>query len=130
MEKFPVHRHGPSILRSAPTFFNAVADALMWIIAPALHYLEDFLLFGPPGSETCSQALGQALDYCTRLGAPIAETKTEGPSTVLVFLGLELDAVERTVRLPEEKLHRLQAQITVWANKKSCTKRVASSPVF
>ena len=42
---------------------------------------------------------------------------------MLVFLGLELDMVEGTVRLPEEKLHRLQAHITVWAEKKSCTKR-------
>ena len=39
----------PFGLRSAPKIFNAVADALMWIlesrgIALALHYLDDYLL--------------------------------------------------------------------------------------
>ena len=52
----------PFGLRSAPKIFNAVADGLQWIllnhnITPNLHYLDDFLLFGRPGSENPLQRL-------------------------------------------------------------------------
>ncbi|KAL5510801.1 hypothetical protein EMCRGX_G006403 [Ephydatia muelleri] len=45
-------------LRSAPSIFNEFASALHWILehnygATLLHYLDDFLLLGPPGLPTC-----------------------------------------------------------------------------
>ena len=46
----------PFGLCSAPKIFNAVADAFEWCIAKAgvqvlYHYLDDFVVLGPPGSE-------------------------------------------------------------------------------
>ena len=43
----------PFGLRSAPNFFNAVADALNWCLQRArirfiLHYLDDFIVIAPP----------------------------------------------------------------------------------
>ena len=49
--------------------------------------------------------------------------KTQGPTTKLVFLGIEISTVTKTLRLPEEKRARLQATIGEWQNKWSCTKR-------
>ena len=48
----------PFRLRSAPKIFNAVADALQWImecngVPEMLHYLDDFLIFGVPESLDC-----------------------------------------------------------------------------
>ena len=45
---------------------------------------------------------------CGELGVPIAEHKTDGPTTCLVFLGIEIDTVAGQLRLPGEKLKRLQ----------------------
>ncbi len=98
-------------LRSAPKIFNAVADALMWIMGQqgtrAIHYLDDYLIFGAPNTPEYQLALAQTLVTCARLGVPIAKHKTEGPTCRLTFLGIELDTQAGVVRLPQEKLIRL-----------------------
>ena len=53
----------------------------------------------------------------------IFKLKTEGPAAILIFLGIELDTVAGILRLPKEKLLRLQAEIGRWAGRQSCTKR-------
>ena len=47
----------------------------------------------------------KALECCAHLGIPVAPLKTHGPTTKLVFLGIEIDTEARRVRLPEAKLH-------------------------
>ena len=79
----------PFGLHSAPKIFTAMADGLLWIMASnrvesALHYLDDFLFFGPPGTADCEGALRLALSLCQRLGVPVSEKKLEGPATSLV----------------------------------------------
>ena len=117
----------PFGLRSAPKIYSAVADAMQWILLRAgvdvIHYLDDFLLFGSEGPAQCGRALETALAMCARLGAPVASQKTEGPGSVLVFLGIELDTEGLVVRLQAEKLGRLQREIRKWGGKKACTKR-------
>ena len=118
----------PFGLRSAPKIFTAMADGLLWImaangVASALHYLDDYLFFGPPGTPDCKGALQLALSLCQRLGVPVSEKKFEGPTTTLVFLGIELDTVALELRLPGDKLSRLRSIIAAWRDKKSCTKR-------
>ena len=118
----------PFGLRSAPKIFTAVADALQFILQEKgvqriMHYLDDFLVFGEPSTLQCSKALQLAMEWCTRLGVPIAESKTEGPAEYITFLGIELDTSKGELRLPEEKLHRLQNEIRWWMGRRSCTKR-------
>ena len=45
----------PFGLRSAPERFNALADAIEWVLCTGgvkyvRHYLDDFILLGPPGT--------------------------------------------------------------------------------
>ncbi len=54
---------------------------------------------------------------------PVAVHKTEGPSTALVFLGILIDTVKMEIRLPADKLARLQLLINQWSAKTVCTKR-------
>ena len=81
------------------------------------------MLFGVPGTPQCSQALQLAMDWCNRLGVPIAESKTEGPAETITFLGIELDTLKGELWLPEEKWRRLQKEIRQWRDRRSCTKR-------
>ena len=86
----------PFGLRSAPKIFNALADGLEWYLRHlgvryVFHYLDDFLVVGPPASPECAEALAQLNSACARLGVPIAEHKREGPTTCLTFLGIEVD---------------------------------------
>ena len=67
-------------LRSAPKLFTAVADALLWVMGAhgletGMHYLDDFLLLGPQGSEKCGRSLHLCLDVCCLLGVSVAPQK-------------------------------------------------------
>ena len=115
----------PFGLRSAPKIYNAIADAQMWIFkhldrVEVIHYLDDFLDFGAPGSSQCEQALTRSLARCQFLGVPVAAKKTEGPGENLTFLGIELDTQSLTI--PATKLTCLRREILQWESLKSCTK--------
>ena len=122
----------PFGLRSAPKIFSAVADGLTWAmhckgIQHLLHYLDDFLFFGPPNHPKCSSDLTTAQSTCRELGFPIAEDKVEGPSTSIIFLGIEIDTIKFELRLPAHKLQRLQSLIDHWMRKKAASKRELQS---
>ena len=118
----------PFGLRSAPIIFSAVADALQWIIQQKgvdhlYHYLDDFIMMGAPQSSSCQNNLALTLDTCKQVGMPIEPEKTEGPATKITFLGMELDSVALTIRLPEPKLNRLRALLADWSGLKTVKKR-------
>ena len=109
----------PFGLRSAPKIFSALADGLLWVmlqngVERALHYLDDFLFVGHPESDQCTKSLQAALAVCSCLGVPVAPEKTEGPSSVITFLGIEIDTLAGQLRLPRDKLFRLQASLWQW----------------
>ena len=45
------------------------------------------------------------------LGLQLATEKTQGPSTSITFLGIELDPIKQSSRLPEDKLEVLKDHI-------------------
>lgn len=68
-----------------------------------IHYLDDFL--GGDGDKAgCQSLLSCIVDCLEWLSVPLAEDKTEGPSEILVFLGLELDSRNMLVRVPKDKI--------------------------
>ena len=118
----------PFGLWSAPKVFTAVADAMLWIMTQhgvqhAMHYLDDFLVLGPAGSDGCGVALAECLRLCQELGVAVAPHKTEGPSTAIAFLGIVIDTEKLVLRLPPEKIRHLRSQLADWKGKKSCRKR-------
>ncbi len=83
----------PFGLRSAPKIFNALANALEWIVFQAwvqhiFHYLDDFAVIGSPGSGECQHALAR---ICENLGVPLAPEKQDGPSASIIFLGIKFN---------------------------------------
>ena len=124
----------PFGLRSAPKLFTAVADAIEWCIHQRgvdliFHYLDDFLVMGPPNSATCKHSLELLVSECGELGVPLASEKIEGPSPILTFLGIEIDTREGILRLPADKLQRLISAVNEWLHRKSCTRRELESLV-
>ena len=77
-----------------------------------LHLLDDILIIS--GShEQCSRELSLFLQLCSCLGIPMAPEKTVGPSTVLLFAGIELDTVRSEARLPREKAMCCTKKVTL-----------------
>ena len=116
-------------LRSACKIFNNFADILAWILKFwgftwfLIHYLDDFFLVAPPNSNECSNNLSTCKAICAELGVPLAEEKTLGPSTVITFLGIELDSVKFEARLPVPKLVKVKSAVNKFLSLKSATKR-------
>ena len=118
-----IDRALPFGLRSAPKIFSAVANMLAWAlhcsgICHQIHYLDDFLFMGAPKSREDTEALSSALSLFESLGVPVASHKTEGPSTCVTFLGILVDTGSFELRLPPEKVGRLQALLQTWSIKK------------
>ena len=118
----------PFGLRSAPKVFNVVADTLEWMmrvsgVQKIDHYLDDFATYGAPYSEECAENLAALQSVAEGHGISLARDKTVGPSTRMVFLGIEIDTVAGTLRLPSDKLAKLQRMLQEWAGKKSARKR-------
>lgn len=119
----------PFGLRSAPYLFNQFADALEWILRSnyglkwVIHYLDDYLILGPPNSDLCRQFLQDFLSVCSVLGIPVAMEKVEGPLTILTFLGLELDSGMQQIRLTQGRLIEILAELRTWQARKKATKR-------
>ena len=114
--------------RSSPFIFNTFAVALAWIVlnvgrlAFLIHYLDDFFLANRT-KNGCRADMDVFLKICRELGVPIAEDKTEGPATRIVYLGIEIDTEAMTLRLPSDKLKKVKDLIKEWSGGRKCTKR-------
>ena len=62
-----------------------------------------------------------------QLGVPLAPEKRDGPSSVLIFLGIIINTVKGELRLPADKLRRLSGAVEEWLGKKWCTRRELES---
>ena len=108
--------------------FETFARFLEWVIrincpvGELEHYLDDFLFGGRSGTAHCQMMLSSFHAVSETFGVPIASEKTEGPTTVLVFLGLELDSILMQVRIPLEKIKLIITQIQdILRHKRSVT---------
>lgn len=115
----------PFGLRSSAKIFTAFADALEWIVRQKgvrhiEHYLDDFVVVGAPHSSQCADSLRTLTLTCQELGVPLATEKCEGPTSCLTFLGIELDTIAWSMRLPADKLSRIKATLSEWGDKKVC----------
>ena len=116
----------PFGLRSAPAIFNSLADLFHWCLVnnwnvlDLLHYLDDYFTLGPPLSDICASRLKAIDQAATEIGIPLSPDKCVGPTTCLIFLGIELDSVSMTARLPADKRTELIELLEEWATKRTC----------
>ena len=108
--------------------FSAIADGLLWImqkkgVSWAIHYIDDFLTMGAPLTGQCLKNTLIMQSVCDDAGLPMEPSKSVGPTTSLVFLGIQIDSDKGELRLPDEKLTQLQELITTWRGRKACRKR-------
>ena len=125
----------PSIwsIRSAPYLFNLVATALEWIFKEqstsphVIHYLDDFLFAGPGNNSCCKHTL--EMSVCSHLDIKIKTEKCVGPTTRITFLGIEIDKLSQTMRVPKEKLSELLIETSALSKRKKCKKREILSEI-
>ena len=86
-----------------------------------IHYLDDL---GVPETGEAARALSIALEV---FGVPVAVHKTEGPAYCITFLGIIVDTKNFELRLPGEKIQRLQTMLQSWSTRRSCTRKELES---
>ena len=114
----------PFGLRSAPSIFNRLASAIHWIlqnnynVRHLLHYLDDFLTAGPPGSPVCQQNLDSMLQLCHCINAPIKLEKVVSPTTQITFLGIVIDTSSMTASISEERKSAILTELQSFTDSK------------
>ena len=93
------------------------------------HYLDDFIFLGGQGTGLCLQTMSNFEQLCALLGVPLAEDKTAGPASILVFLGLELNSISFRIQIPADKLAKLKSSLTALLGKKKVTLKELQSLV-
>ena len=78
-------------------------------------------------SPHCVHNMSTMPAVCKWLGLPLHLGKCEGPTTVLVVLGIELDSINQAARLPADKLLALQGLISSWLPSRRCNRHKLES---
>ena len=113
--------------RLSPSIFDKLSQAVKRMMQrrgfhTIVVYLDDFLIIGSTYDE-CLLAFQTLIDLLVRLGFEINWRKVTYPTQILTFLGVEINAVERTLSLPADKLDDLRTLLRETCGRKSVSKR-------
>ena len=115
----------------SPGIFHRLTQAVKRIMARKgfdlmIVYLDDFLIISD-SKEACAQALSNLILLLRKLGFAIHWGKVVDPSQKIIFLGIELDSINMTLRLPHDKLDLLRLELQSFLNRKRASKRQLQS---
>ena len=103
--------------------FESLSQALQWILTTKLsvthmsHILDDFIFFGTD-YQSCKRHLHTFQTLATSLNIPIKHQKTVQPATTVILHGIEVDTINMTMRLPQDKLQDALAKVTELSSRK------------
>lgn len=130
--KYYVDRCLPMGLSSSCSRWEDFATAAEWIarnlgLKALIHYIDDYLLVCGPDMAAALQKLRSLLWLFCWLGLPVAMDKLDGPATLIVYLGVELDTVAMQARLPRARLDAILTALGQWSTQQRCTARELQS---
>ncbi len=132
--RYYFHRTLPFGLRSSCHLWERYATAAEWVITHVfgvvdiIHYVDDSFLAAAT-EEACLHCLRQTKLAYDELGVPDAPDKTEGPTTRLTFLGIQIDSQAMTVSLDQPKLDAIRLLLREWAGRETCSLRQLQSTI-
>ncbi|MEW8548538.1 MAG: reverse transcriptase domain-containing protein [Candidatus Thiodiazotropha sp.] len=111
----------------SPGIFHRLTQAVRRMMARkgydlVVVYLDDFLIMAD-SKEICAAALQCLVQLLRKLGFAIHWGKVVDPTTKITFLGIELDSLEMTLRLPEGKLQSFYKELHSFLRRKRASKR-------
>ena len=111
--------------------FQLVSDAIAHVVKfrtkkELVNCLDDFL-FVALLRYMCERQLNIFLEVCKEINFPVSEEKTFHAATCMIFLGLLIDTIARTVSIPIEKIEKtrnLNQEILAKPSKKIMVKQL------
>jgi len=134
-DKYYIDKFLPMGLSQSANLFEKFSTFLQWLVEKRSgmttvdHLLDDFIFAGKHGSNACMSLVNTFEEVCKELGVPIATEKSIDPTTVMVFLGLEIDTNEMTIRVPSHKIEELTALLQDFLSRKKITLKQLQSLV-
>ena len=115
----------PFGFRHGSTFFQRCSDAIRYIMASQgynrlYNYIDDLVYIGTP--EDIYNAYYYLIDLLQQLGLEISKEKLVPPTTSLVCLGIQVDVIQKTISIPQDKLLQIHNECKNWVSKTTCTK--------
>jgi hypothetical protein len=74
------------------------------------------LFAGQVQTPECKHLMQTFKNVCFEMDVPLNKDKTDGPTTCLIFLGLEIDTVDMQIRIPIHKVYELVI-LQYWVSK-------------
>lgn len=127
-EKYYYDKCLPQGCSSSCQTFQRISNGLLWILknkfglSNIVNVLDDFLFVGSSHKQ-CKDSLHTFITLANELGIPLAPNKTVGPTTNIVFLGVQLNTEKMTASLPSEKINRYVADLSELQNHRKITLR-------
>lgn len=115
--------------------FEKFSTFLQWVVKEKAglstleHYLDDFIFAGRKQTGECRTLMEIFKQTCDEFGIPLADDKTQGPVTSLIFLGLEIDTVQRCIRIPTSKILELKGLLKILIDRKKVKRKELESLV-
>lgn len=98
----------PAVFEVFSTFVQwAVINSSQSHLTSVDHYLDDFWFAGRKDSSDCLELMDTFDFVCKDIGIPINHDKTEGPTTRLTYLGIEIDSERGELKIPAEKILKI-----------------------
>ena len=125
-ENLFIDRTLPFGFRHGSVFFQRCTDAIRYIMKnkykfPYLYnYIDDLVYTGLP--QDIHQSYSTLLGLLQELGLEISQSKLIAPTSCAVCLGIEINTVTKTLKIPSEKLQEIQQICSNFVFKSKVTK--------
>ena len=115
----------------APGIFHRLTQAVKRMLnrrglKATVVYLDDFFIKADTLYD-CAAALQILVQLLRKLGFQINWNKVVDPTTKITFLGIEIDSVNMTLRLPDEKLHQVREELALFQKRTRASKKQLQS---
>ena len=103
----------PFGFRHGSTFFQPCSDAIGYIMASQgytrlYNYIDDLVYIGL--LDEIYNAYNYLINLLQQLGLQISQEKLVSPTTSLVCLGIQVDVIEKTISIPQDKLLQIHTE--------------------
>ena len=116
----------PFGFRLGSGFFERCSDAIRFIMKKhnhnaLLNYIDDLIYIGLPSK--IHQSYHFLLSLLKDLGLEVSDSKLVPPSTCVTCLGIQVDTVNKTLSIPQQKLREIKTLCQEWTHKTVVTKQ-------
>ena len=114
--------------RASPKLFDNLARGLEYMAIArgtcnyTCHYLDDTFTCNAT-RESCQASIDIFNETAKLAGFSVQEDKCTKASQIMEFLGVQINTIEGTLSISQERMHEIIGLLKEWQSKRSCTKR-------